>query len=257
MTDRPDLHVVGTPPDAAAPARASTDYTGMDHAAWLAAGRDLVGARASSAWALVDWVSGGAAALGAKTARQAAEDLGISAGKFSDYLTVSKAYPKFRRRNSLQFSHHAEVARLDEADRERILDAAEAEGWTVTHIRKAAQAASREQGYRRRIAHLERDLAKARGEKSRAEAALGRMERAVADAIGDATRAWAAIDKVTAAFFDGDDPDGAAGVHGNAEIKAAKRLLSKLAACGRTVNAIAERIDARLTAHTVPRTRRP
>ena len=83
------------------------------------------------------------------------------------------------------------------------------------------------------------------------------MERAVAGAIGEATRAWATIDTATAAFFDGDDPAGAAGVHGNAEIKAAKRLLSKLAACGRTVNAIAARIDAHLTVHTVPRAQRP
>ena len=83
------------------------------------------------------------------------------------------------------------------------------------------------------------------------------MERSAAGAIGEATRAWVATDTATAAFFDGDDPDGTASVHGNAEIKAAKRLLSKLAAYGRTVNAIAERIDARLTAHTVPRTRRP
>ena len=65
------------------------------------------------------------------------------------------------------------------------------------------------------------------------------MERAVAGAIGDATRAWAAIDTATAAFFDGDDPAGAAGVHGNAEIKAAKRLQLKLATCAKTINAIA------------------
>ncbi len=233
---------------------ASADWATREE--WLAAGRDLVGARASSAWALVDWVSGRAAALGARTARQAAEDLRISAGKFSDYLTVSKAYPKFRRWNSLQFSHHAEVARLDEADLERILDTAEAEDWIVARIRKAARDASCAAGLRSRITRLERELAKARGEKSRAEAALGRMERSVAGAIGEATRAWAAIDTATAAFFDGDDPDGGASVHGNAEIKAAKRLLSKLAACGRTVNAIAARIDARLTTHTVPRTQR-
>ena len=117
---------------------------------WIEAGREIVGRRSSAAWALADWVAGGAMRFGGSSAREAAGKLGISPGKFSDYLTVAKAYPKFRRRNTLGFSHHAETARLPEADRERILDLAEAEGWTRDRVREAAREVQRKARPRRR-----------------------------------------------------------------------------------------------------------
>ena len=255
MTDHTDLRVVRPTSDF------SDEFAGeLSHVRWREIGLTLAREHRASdfEWRIGDWA---ALAQGEfATLAEAAGILGESEGNLKKYASAAKVFPKVRRRTSVGFSLHLEVVALPETERDRLLDLAAAEHWTRSRMRQEARGArnaSCEAGLRSRIAHLERDLAKARGEKSRAEAALGRMERAVADAIGDATRAWAAIDKVTAAFFDGDDPDGAAGVHGNAEIKAAKRLLSKLAACGRTVNAMAERIDARLTAHTVPRTRRP
>ena len=219
----------------------------------------MAGGRASSggtndARPLGDWACHGERAYGDLV--EATALIGLSYAALRHLASVTRKIELSRQRDNLSWSHHAAVAALPPEIGDDLLDRAAAEGCSHETMRAEARAASRETEMRSRIARLEQDLAKARGEKSRAEAALGWMERSVAGAIGVATRAWAAIDTATAAFFDDDDPDGAAGVHGNAEIKAAKRLLSKLAACGRTVNAIAERIDARLTAHTVPRTQR-
>ncbi|MEO1666671.1 MAG: hypothetical protein AAFU54_18685 [Chloroflexota bacterium] len=59
------------------------------------------------------------------------------------FSMVASAFPMFRRRNTLTYSHHAEVAHLDEDEQERFLDLAEAndirDRWSVRVLREEVQ----------------------------------------------------------------------------------------------------------------------
>lgn len=117
MTEPADLRVVA--PGDSAPAFSTRED-------WLAAGRRLVDGRSEASWAFADWLAAGHGAWGKEAVEAAAEATGTSRGKIINYVTASKTYPLTRRRVRLTFSHHLEVAFLPDAERERLLDAAEA-----------------------------------------------------------------------------------------------------------------------------------
>ena len=123
MTDPVTLHGTAGEPAAA------------DREAWIAAGRQMASGRSDASWAFADWLAQGVAAWGKEVAKEAAKITGASPGKISNSLRVATAYPPFRRRNTLGFSHHLEVSRLPEAEAEELLDRAEAEGWSRATLR--------------------------------------------------------------------------------------------------------------------------
>ena len=132
MSDRPELRIVGSGQPLA--------FATLEE--WLAAGARIVKARSAASWACADWIKDGVDKWGEDAARDAARVSGNSPGKISHYLTTATTYPPLRRRDTLTFSHHLEVARLPQADAERILDQAEAEGWSHRRTREAAREAS-------------------------------------------------------------------------------------------------------------------
>ena len=112
------------------------------HEAWLAEGARLVESRSTASWAFADWLRTGVDAWGEAALREAVNRSGNSPRKISNYLTTAKTYPPNRRRFALTFSHHLEVARLAPEEAERILDEAEAEGWTRGRTREVARDAT-------------------------------------------------------------------------------------------------------------------
>ena len=207
MTEPADLRVVdpgaGDAPEA------------TDRAAWIAAGRALAAGRSETSWAFADWLVEGHRAFGKVAVKEAAETAGASPAKISHYLKTATVYPPLRRRNSLTFSHHLEVARLPEADAQRVLDAAEAEGWSHRETRAAAREASLEgkvARQRQRIAELERALkaaqTDARDAAAQAGARLGTTHRLIKEEM---SRAAGVIEELA-------QPGMLDGLHGNARL---------------------------------------
>ena len=128
MSGPGDLRVVD--PGAPAPA---------DREAWIAAGRNLRQGRSDASWAFADWLAAGVAAWGREATADAAKITGATRTKISRYLGVATAYPIVRRRTSLGFSHHLEVARLSEAEADELLERAAEEGWSVAALREVVR----------------------------------------------------------------------------------------------------------------------
>ncbi len=213
--------------------------------AFVAAGRALMEQRSGSCWELADWVGRGASGLGATTAREAARGLGISAGKFSDYLTISDSYPKFRRRNSLTFSHHAEVARLSEAERERILDAAEAGGWSRRQVRDAAREASLGRQLAKARAELEDHKRQLRRALAGPEGIRDEAERARQRLVTARRSADAAVKHCARVLSEIMESDLVAALHGNARLGLAAEI-------ERQFNGISDRVNGALDEQVAP-----
>ena len=64
------------------------------------------------------------------------EDIGNSK-TLANWKWVASRIPITGRWKGLSFSHHAEVAKLDESDRNEILGMAIQENWTITQMREA------------------------------------------------------------------------------------------------------------------------
>jgi hypothetical protein len=72
-----------------------------------------------------------------ETYAAAEEATGLDPGTLSNIVSVCDRIEKPRRRGNLSFSHHAEVAYLDERDADLLLDQAEEKGWGVRRLRDA------------------------------------------------------------------------------------------------------------------------
>lgn len=88
-------------------------------------------------WHIGDWWAFGGHAYGER-AKVAAEGIfGLAFQTLRNAGAVCRAIETSRRRDSLSFSHHAEVAALDPPDADALLDMAEAEGWSKSRLRAA------------------------------------------------------------------------------------------------------------------------
>ncbi len=75
-----------------------------DRDAWIARGKCLSESGSERQWEFADWAFEGMGAFGSETVREISSRLGISSGFLSTCIVISKAYPLFRRRNTLGFS---------------------------------------------------------------------------------------------------------------------------------------------------------
>ena len=143
MMGVPDIQVVGGALEAAGEVdtRAAALNLGLDasYEEWLRVGEELTARHSSAAWEAADWLAYGGARWAGERLEEAADRLGISPEKISNYIVVSDTYTTFDRRKSLTFSHHLEAARLPAAARGHVLDAAETGGWTVLRTRQAVR----------------------------------------------------------------------------------------------------------------------
>lgn len=102
---------------------------------WLHLGLQLSAINSSSAWCLGDWVAYGMDAFAGRY-RNAIEQTALDYQTLRNYVWVTKRFPLHRRRDSLSFAHHAEVAALSEPEQDFWLRKAEELRWPVKQLRQ-------------------------------------------------------------------------------------------------------------------------
>jgi hypothetical protein len=110
---------------------------------WLAIGQQLSRIHSSSAWCLGDWLVYGEAAYAGRY-RDAIEQTSLDYQTLRNYAWVTRRFPFPRRRDTLSFGHHAEVAALPEPEQEFWLRKAEEFSWSVKQLRREVRASLKE-----------------------------------------------------------------------------------------------------------------
>lgn len=90
---------------------------------------------ASSAWCLGDWLVYGQQIYGGRY-REAVEQTGLDYQTLRNYAWVARRFGLSRRRDSLSFGHHAEVASLPEPEQDFWLRKAAEFGWSTSQLRR-------------------------------------------------------------------------------------------------------------------------
>jgi hypothetical protein len=116
---------------------------------WLGIGRRLSAVSSSSAWCLGDWLAFGQTVYAGRY-RRAIEQTSLDYQTLRNYAWVARRFAMSRRRDTLSFGHHAEVASLAEPEQDFWLGKAEQHGWPVKRLRKevGASLAERSAGQR-------------------------------------------------------------------------------------------------------------
>lgn len=109
-----------------------TDNMSIDE--WTAIGERLEQHDRNLRWAIGDWLVFGSERFGARAA-VIADSLSLSTGSVANAASVCRRVPFERRRPELSFSHHEEVAHLDETGQARMLDLAVKEGLSKSVLR--------------------------------------------------------------------------------------------------------------------------
>jgi hypothetical protein len=109
---------------------------------WLESGRKLGLLGRNVPWWIGDWLRYGNHAYGERYAR-AARITGYDSQTLMNMVYVASHFPPTRRRGSLSWSHHAEVAALDPKEQDTWLDHAEAERLSVRCLRQEIRTRAR------------------------------------------------------------------------------------------------------------------
>jgi N6-adenosine-specific RNA methylase IME4 len=113
---------------------------------WLEVGRGLRALEGAVQWWVGDWLSYGERKYGEKYT-EAVAATGYAYATLNAARWVAQRIEPVRRRTSLSWSHHKEVAALGVAEQEVLLGAAETEGWTRNELRRRANQ------YKRALSH--------------------------------------------------------------------------------------------------------
>jgi hypothetical protein len=110
---------------------------------WMGIGRQLSSICSSSAWCLGDWLVFGEATFSGRY-REAIEQTSLDYQTLRNYAWVVRRFSLSRRRDTLSFAHHAEVAALPEPEQDFWLCKAEELAWSVKRLRREVQTSLRE-----------------------------------------------------------------------------------------------------------------
>lgn len=102
---------------------------------WRDVGRKLRVAQGAVMWWLGDWLCIGERKQWGKRYAEAVDELGFDYGVARDAKWLATKFQLSRRRDKISWSHHREVASLDDNTADQFLDEAEAEGWTRAQLR--------------------------------------------------------------------------------------------------------------------------
>jgi hypothetical protein len=105
---------------------------------WTRIGTSLQAVESGMQWALGDWLNYGEAKYGEKYA-QAVEATGYTYQTLADFAYVASRVTISRRRETLRFSHHREVAALEPDEQDAILERATAAHASVAVVRDAVR----------------------------------------------------------------------------------------------------------------------
>jgi hypothetical protein len=113
---------------------------GMGFDTWLEVGRRIARVANTSAWAVGDWLVFGERAYGERyRTALAATDLDYQT--LRNYAWIARRFPVSRRRDTVSFQHHAEVASLPEPEQDLWLRRIEVNGWSRNQLRRQLAAA--------------------------------------------------------------------------------------------------------------------
>ena len=110
---------------------------------WLTIGRQLSEVCTSSSWCLGDWLVYGEDTYGSRY-RDAIEYTSLDYQTLRNYAWVARRFSLSRRRYTLSFGHHSEVAALSDPEQEFWLRKAEELGWSCKRLRSEVRASLRE-----------------------------------------------------------------------------------------------------------------
>jgi hypothetical protein len=112
---------------------------GMSLDAWRRVGRQIFVVADSSAWWLGDWLIYGRSQYPDRYQRAIAET-SLDYQTLRNYAWVARQFSVARRRESLSFQHHAELASLTVAEQDLWLDRAQHFGWSRNALRQQVRA---------------------------------------------------------------------------------------------------------------------
>lgn len=110
---------------------------------WVNIGRQLSNVSSSSAWCLGDWLVYGEDTYTGRY-RDAIDQTSLDYQTLRNYAWVVRRFLWSRRRDTLSFGHHAEVAALSEPEQDFWLRKAEELGWSRNQLRREVRASLRE-----------------------------------------------------------------------------------------------------------------
>jgi hypothetical protein len=108
--------------------------SGLPLSTWQEIGKTLERVERAYRWWVGDWLNYGEIEYG-ETYAEALSTTGLSYSSATSCKSVAGAVELCRRRQSLSWAHHAEIAALEPDDQDCWLDRAEAQGWTVKELR--------------------------------------------------------------------------------------------------------------------------
>jgi hypothetical protein len=106
---------------------------------WQRAGVQISRIVDSFAWCLGDWLVYGQQRYSDRY-RKAVDAIGLDYQTLRNYASVARRVELPRRRSTLSFQHHAEVAALPDTEQEAWLGRAEEGGWSRNQLRQHLQA---------------------------------------------------------------------------------------------------------------------
>lgn len=107
---------------------------------WESAGRRISAVANSSAWCLGDWLVYGQWRYTDRY-RRAVDAVGLDYQTLRNYAWVARRFEVSRRRDTLSFNHHAEVASLLPHEQDYWLNQAQELGWSRNQLRANVRAA--------------------------------------------------------------------------------------------------------------------
>ncbi|WP_369211225.1 LmbU family transcriptional regulator [Streptomyces flavofungini] len=135
--------------------------------AWCRLGGRILAVSNSSAWWIGDWLVFGQNQYGDRY-RRAMRETKLDYQTLRNYAWVARKFEPSRRRDSLTFQHHMEVAALSEAEQDHWLDFSVRLNWSRNELRKQIRASmSAEQDDLRRQVQLSLQLDELRLERWR------------------------------------------------------------------------------------------
>jgi hypothetical protein len=109
---------------------------------WERAGEQISRIVSSSAWCLGDWIVVGQSRFTDRY-KQVIDAVGLDYQTVRNYAWVARRFEMSRRRDTLSFQHHAEVASLPPEEQDYWLDHAEDDGWSRNRLRQEIRSSRR------------------------------------------------------------------------------------------------------------------
>ncbi len=114
--------------------------SGLTFERWQAVGKRICGVADASTWWLADWAAYGEDRYGERY-QDGAAIAGVGQQTLRNYAWVARRFDVSRRRDTLSFAHHSEVAALTVSEQDAWLDRAEVQQWSRNELRLALREA--------------------------------------------------------------------------------------------------------------------